>query len=273
MANGNGKHNGNGNDNGNGNAICGALLKRCRSCNYKFTADDTRTGVDVCPTCGTARGRCQSTQTLQNGRCIRHGGASLSGMAHPRYQGKGYSKYLPQRILADYDAAINDTSLIELRSEMAVIEARVAALFRQMGSGESGVTWRKAQDAMRELMIAIQTQDADAQATAIQGLRTTIDRGVGEYAVWEEVVSLFKAKASLISTETRRVVAAKQFVTLDKLGILLDAIQQSVIDQVQDRSTLARIQREWNLILSGSHESALASGESDPDRDDDDDDA
>jgi hypothetical protein len=229
---------------------------------------DPETGKRVCGAekNGGGHGFCKS-QPMANHRCYRHGGATPNGIAANNYQGKGYSKYLPQRVLQDYNYALNDPALLELRGEMALIEARMSDVLRQLGTGESGQTWRTVQDAMRELLAALQMQppDPNAQALALNTLRTTIDRGAGDYALWNELGDLIDRKRKLVESETRRTIAAKQFVTLDKLGLFVDAFQSAVLAEVQDRGTLARIQRRWDNFFGGAGQPALADSEPDAD--------
>jgi hypothetical protein len=274
MANGNGNGkpknsngNGHGNGNGNGEKVCGALLKQCRECAYKFSAEDTANHVDACPNCGTERGRCTSKALFPNGRCKLHAGMAVNGIAHPMYQGKGYSKYLPPRIKDDYEEALNDPALIELRSEMALVEARMGAVLRQLGTGEAGVSWRAAQKSMQDLLTALQLQDADGQTLALNGLRSAIDKGAGDYALWNELRDLIETKRKLTDSEARRTIAAKQFVTLEKFGLVFDALITVVKDNVEDRSTLARIQRGLYSIYAAGGNYELAASEPDADRD------
>lgn len=247
---------------GNGGGTCGALLKQCRNCKRKYSA--TERGVAACPECGTPRGRCQSNKVFPNGRCKLHGGMTPAGIAANNYQGKGYSKYLPQRVKDDYQQALIDPSLIELQSELALIEARMADVLRQLDTGESGNTWRAAQQNMRELLIILQTKDADpqAQAQALNALRRTIDQGAGNYAMWEEVRTLIDAKRRLVETETRRAVSSKMYLTLDRAGLLIDALILAVTDNVTDRNVLARIQREWIRVIGTARQSPLSGGDS-----------
>jgi hypothetical protein len=246
--------------------VCGGLRKRCNECNYKFTKEDTRLGREkgehICPECGTVRDTCKSTKLMANGRCNSHAGATLNGIASPQYQGKSYSRYLPKAVLEDYNTALSDPELIQLRSEMALVEARMSAVLRQLGSGESGMTWRKAQDSMRDLLRALQMpaddpQAATLQAQALTDLRTTIDKGSGDYMLWDELRVLIDAKRKLVESETRRMVAGKMYMTLDRFGLVFNALLRAVTSNVADRVTRGRIQDDWNRIMGGPREQMI----------------
>lgn len=229
---------------------------------------DPETGKRVCGAQknGGGHGYCKKVPMV-NHRCDKHGGKSLNGIAATAYAGKGYSRYLPQRIRADYDEALNDPALLELRGEIALVEARMADVLRQLYSGESGATWRTAQKTMGDLLLALQMQppDPNAQALALNALRDAINKGAGDYALWDELRVLVDAKRRLTDSEARRAIAAKQFITLDKLGLFVDAFQSAVLAEVQDRGTLARIQRRWDQFFGFARQPAMADGEPDTD--------
>jgi hypothetical protein len=232
-------------------ALCGALLKRCQGCNHKYTKDDTANGVASCPECGRARGRCSHAALPGTGRCKLHGGMSPGGLASARYQGRGYSRYLPQRVLADYQHAMDDPALGEMTSELALIEARMSEVIRQLGTGESGSGWRNARAQMTQLIATLQAAQPDpiAQAQAVQALRDTIHRGFEDVMLWDELRTLIESKRRIVETEQKRIVNGKMYLTLDKAGLLIDALTNSVAAHVADRSILAAIQRDWTKYL------------------------
>jgi hypothetical protein len=46
--------------------------------------------------------------------------------------------------------------------------------------------------------------------------------------------------------------------TLDRAGLLINALVRAVTINVSERATLARIQNEWNRVLGGSRESMIS---------------
>jgi hypothetical protein len=226
---------------------------------------DPETGDRIC---GAERnsgrpGPCKSPPVNHgNHRCRHHGGKSLKGMAATNYQGKSYSKYLPKAVLDDYNTALLDPELIQLKGEIALVEARMSLVFRQLGSGESKQTWRKVQDAKNDLMRALRLptddpQAAQAQAQALTILSEEIDKGSGDYALWIEMVDLIDAKRKLVESETRRMVAGKMYMTLDRFGLVFNALLRAVTSNVADRVTRGRIQDEWNRIMGGPREQMI----------------
>ena len=209
------------------------------------------------------RGQCSRAPVKPGGRCKLHGGASLEGIASATYKGHGYSKYLPRRLMDDYNAALNDPELGELLSEIALVEARMSEIIRLLGTGESGSGWRAAQTQMTQLIVTLQSAQPDpiAQANALSALRDTIGRGFGDSLLWDELRTLIEAKRRLVETEQRRLIAGKMYLTMDKAGLLIDALIRAVTTHVADRAILAAIQSDWNRVLAPAGERSIQSSD------------
>ena len=65
---------------------------------------------------------------MVNGRCNLHGGKTPIGAALPQFKTGRYSKYLPARLAERYHEAERDPELLSLRSELALVQARLAEL-------------------------------------------------------------------------------------------------------------------------------------------------
>ena len=63
---------------------------------------------------------------MPNGRCSKHGGKSLAGIASPRFTTGRWSAVLPTRLAARYQAAQADPALLAARDEVALVDARIA---------------------------------------------------------------------------------------------------------------------------------------------------
>ena len=60
--------------------------------------------------------------------CTVHGGLTPSGHASPHFKSGRYSRYLPARLTERYREAQADQRLLELREEIALIDARLCEL-------------------------------------------------------------------------------------------------------------------------------------------------
>ena len=94
--------------------------------------------------CGakTRKGRsCENPPVLGRNRCRMHGGASLRGSNHPNFKHGRRSKAPPRHLLRIYEETCSDANLLELRSEIALGDARVSDLLEQLGE-EQGLDRR-----------------------------------------------------------------------------------------------------------------------------------
>src|SRR5512137_3225662 len=73
--------------------------------------------------------------------CHWHGGRSPRGLAHPSTRTGRFSKDLPTRMLANYQAALADPEMLALSEELAVVTAREADLIARVDTGEAGAVW------------------------------------------------------------------------------------------------------------------------------------
>jgi len=62
--------------------------------------------------------------------CRMHGGATPRGVNHPSWKGRGYSKDLPTQLRDRFAASVEDPHLSSCRSELALIDARLGAVFQ-----------------------------------------------------------------------------------------------------------------------------------------------
>jgi hypothetical protein len=69
---------------------------------------------------------------MANGRCRLHGGATPGGIACANYKHGRYSRFVPRGLKRGYEAALADTELASLREELALQQAMMCELLKQM---------------------------------------------------------------------------------------------------------------------------------------------
>jgi len=80
--------------------------------------------------------RCQTKQVLSNGRCRMHGGTVKRGLASPNTKTGRYSLDLPTRVLARYEAAMADPTLLSLKDDIALVQAAIAQTLDEIKDAE-----------------------------------------------------------------------------------------------------------------------------------------
>lgn len=187
---------------------------------------------------------------MENGRCRYHGGKSLSGIASPTFKTGRYSKYLPERMLARYKQAASDPELLAMRSDIALLDARLSDVLGRVDTGEAGALWRAAREMYADARDAMADKDAARLSVALTALGGLLDKGVADWAAWDEVRSLLEQRRKLAESEVKREVLAQQMVKVDQAMVLVSALVDSVKRHVTDRDTLASISADFGRLLS-----------------------
>lgn len=211
--------------------------------------------------CGakTKKGPCPNP-AMANGRCRKHGGLTPKGIASPHWKGKGYSQYLPERMRENYSAAINDPALLELRNSIGLADARLVDLLSRVDTGESGTLWRKAKAAYYDLLEAFKGEDAKEINKALNSLSVCLQRGVDDYAAWDEVNKAIDQRRRLVESERKRLVEMKQTITAEQAMLLVTALLTTIHEHVKDRTTLAAIQQQFNRLTT-AHDQRIIDAE------------
>lgn len=178
-----------------------------------------------------------------------HGGASLSGLAHPNLRTGRHSKDLPQRLTSRVLEALQDPKLTELRDELALVDVRIGQLLSQLE--EPGAhDGKAAAAALQQLQAAIAAQDQAAAAVAMKVLEGAFAVTIHEHATWAEIQDAINVRRKLVESETRRLKALHQMVTTEEVMTLVSALSASVHRHVTDRVALAAIQDDIRRLMS-----------------------
>lgn len=200
----------------------------------------------------TARNRrgeqCQHTAINGTSKCRFHGGASLVGIASPTFKTGRHSKDLPTRLAARYTEALADPQLLELRDEIALVGTRQGELLTHLDSGLALERWKEAQAAYDSLMAAVRAKDSASLQAALHALGIALDAGMGDYAVWKELVELIEQRRKLVESEHKRLVAMQQMITAEQAMTLLAVVTDTVRKHVSDPAALAGISADLKKL-------------------------
>lgn len=184
-------------------------------------------------------------KAMPNGVCRFHGGRTPSGVASPAFQTGRYSRHLPTRMLAEYQASVTDPELLNLREEIAVIDSRIAALLQRVDRGESGRLWRELKSAWRSYKSA---GDETDQAIALVEMGRLIDHGHMDTVAWAETADFIERRRKLVESERKRLVEMQQMMTAGQAQLLIARLYDVVTQHVSDRATLAAIGTELQAL-------------------------
>jgi hypothetical protein len=182
--------------------------------------------------------------------CHMHGGRSPTGIASPQYKHGRYSRGMPVRLRARYEQATTDPKLLELREEIALLDARAGDLLSRVDTGESGALWRELMQARAMLLAARRAGNAEEQAEALNAILDLINQGHTDYRAWSEVGSVLEARRRMVESERRRLVEMQQMITSEQAMLLIGAIGGIVKAHVPDKIALAAISQDIRSLLS-----------------------
>lgn len=191
---------------------------------------------------------CQRPAMTGKTVCYHHGGKSRAGLAAPAFKTGRYSKYLPARLLDRYEAALADDTLLELREEIALLDARLVDLLSRVDTGEAGGLWLRARAAWE----ASQSADAATALAARLELAQLFTDGVADYEAWAAVSALMTQRQRLVESERKRLVEMQQTITVERAMLLLTAIIESVRTHVNDPTAMAAISADFLRLTAGA---------------------
>jgi hypothetical protein len=197
-------------------------------------------------------GACQNAPVTGRTRCRMHGGKSLVGSACPHYRSGRYSAYVPERLRERYQQAETDQELLSLRSEVALVDARLADLLSRVDTGESGAMWAELRRAYRAFTKA--RQAGGDQTTALATVETVIERAVQDHQAWAEIGELIEQRRKLAESEHRRLVTLQQMITAEQALSMMRTIVDILTRHVSDKQALSAIIVELQRMAGPAHE-------------------
>ena len=218
-----------------GNPVCSAKRQSCRQCDRRYPEEEYN--LDECPDCGEPRYCCE-TVPEPGLRCKFHGGKSLKGSASPRFVSGRWSKYMPLHLLEKYHEAAQDTELLAVRQDIAMLDARIADLLGRVDTGLSAEIFEEAGKALNAYKTAKAAHDAVNAKVHMRTLEQLIFKGKTDYAAWEDVRRLMEQRRKLIETEMRRLEKMQQFITAEEVAALISAIGHTAKRVIKDPQVL-----------------------------------
>jgi hypothetical protein len=179
--------------------------------------------------------------------CMMHGGKTPRGRASANYKHGGYSKALPERLAARYEAAAGDPELLAMRGDIALTVARLYDLLKRVDTGESGSAWREAGDGLTQFLES--NGDAAKAAEGLARLKSAIGRGRADYAAWDEVKSTLETRRKLIESERKRLVDMQQIITAEQALALIGQVVEIVSRHTRPEQ-LTRISTDITALIA-----------------------
>lgn len=160
-----------------------------------------------------------------------------------------FSKFLPTRMLDNYEEYLQDSEIIAIRETMSLAYARLADLLGRVDKGESGLLWKKARECFKSLKKSMSDKDIDGTRAAMSELEKLITHGISDYAIWREVYEVSELIRRQSETEQKRLEKAQQMISTERVLVLISAVAGIIEEEIRDNSTRAIIaQRIYKLM-------------------------
>jgi len=187
---------------------------------------------------------------MANGKCRAHGGATPSGIACVNTRHGRYSKSLPVRLQARFEEAATDPDLLNMREDIALLDARLSDVLEQASNQESGELWQGLKDALRTYDKATGRDAETTRADAFASIRFLINEGYNERQSWQEIRSILQERKALVESERKRLIDMQQMITATQANLLLGAVAHIIKSNVTDRDALQRISAELGQLVN-----------------------
>lgn len=98
-------------------------------------------------------------KAMANGVCYMHGGAQKRGIEHHLTVTGRYSKHLPTKAIAEFQAAMHDPDLLSMRTDIALIDLRLNELISQSGEDlPDAKTWKEIRAVVHDRRALVETE-------------------------------------------------------------------------------------------------------------------
>ena len=185
--------------------------------------------------------------------CQFHARKAIGPGAIANYTNGRSSKYhgaLPARLVAAYEASLDDGRLLQMREEIALLDSRIVDLLSRVDSGESGRLWGRLVEVQREFTIARKTGKVDLMQEKLAEVEALIAKGSRDAEAWREVQSALDLRRKLVESERRRINDQQQAVTAEQLAGFMSTLLELLTSEIEDRSVLARISRRLYQMVT-----------------------
>jgi hypothetical protein len=218
-------------------------------------------GREICGALNRQGKPCGQTRLYPNGRCYRHGGPSRGGLAHPNYQGKGYSKLLPINLRGSFERSLTDPDALSMRRELALLDTRQEMLLGQLSEGGAlGAMARlrklEADFTAAEASTESQPVRAAKMGTALHAIRL-LARSFADDTTWAELDRVIARRQAVVESERRRAIEARQVVRADEamvfatdLAMVVKTAVESTAPADMAKLILQRISAGWQPLVA-----------------------
>lgn len=186
--------------------------------------------------CGakTRSGKPCAQKAMENGRCRMHGGKSTGApIKHGRY-----SKFLPTRLAAKYEEALQDAELISVREEVAIVQTFIAETIESIDLDNCEAMWDTLTLLAKDYFDAKKEEDRDYAASQ---MCYAIQDGAKEWQKVRNLLGYIESKRRLAETESKRLKDIENTLTAKEANALVAALLGIINKRIPDPDVRAGV--------------------------------
>ena len=207
---------------------------------------------------------CSNAPCRGRTRCRNHGGQSPVAFNSSAGKDLRYSKHLPKDLLERFEAAMEDSELISMREDLAILTVRIQDLIGRLKTGEHGSIWSDLRHHHQAFLAAMRMGDQELAGKTLSALGNVIENGVSVETAWEELFDSIERKTVVAGREWKRLADLQQLMTMEDTMSLIMAVMGSVKAHVSSAVERSKIAVDISLLLNkkGDYErKQLSNGE------------
>jgi hypothetical protein len=143
--------------------------------------------------------------------------------------------------------------LLSLRSEIALVDTRIAELLGRVDTGQSGAIWDALQKEWATFRLHRASGDIPKMHASIAHGDALMEQGDGDHLVWGEISEAIEQRRKLVESEQKRLFALQQVLTAEQVLTLAGLLVEIVTTHVADQQMLAQIVADIRALMEQDH--------------------
>jgi len=184
--------------------------------------------------------------------CKLHGGRVRRGAAHPNFDIGRRSEFVPEAMRVRYEKGLEDPDLIVLRRQLSLTEVAWEDAVQGLGPKTSWELVAEAKRSVERAKESLEVKDpeklkaavelCEKELSGISWMIVDIRHRVDEVGFWQDQARKLSAE------ERKRLEAAQQYITIERMMTLVAALVEIVRRHVKDTKALDGIQRDVEIL-------------------------
>ncbi len=224
---------------------------------FKIRREATlREGFKNAPRCGAKTkhgvGTCQNIPIKGRIRCRFHGGTNTGriGIASSRFKTGKTSKYLPDRLISQFKNSKVDQNLLELRYEVALVDARIVELTSELDKKGNVVHFKDIKRSVKKLKREVaKGADPNALILVLDSIEDSLNAEVKNSAVWKDIGEQIDRRLRLTESERKRLIDGHHMISVERMMMLVANILKIILENVPDMQARHKIRSSLLTLL------------------------